>query len=148
MEADTLAHPVPYRASIAMFLLLLLMGCKNQDGHLVESKQFYPSGKIRELRYFENGKKVGDHKTWWENGQVQSHYIFEDDEYEGTCREWNEHGALIREMNYHKGHESGSQKQWYDDGKVRSNYVIIKGRRYGLLGTKNCVNVSDSPDMR
>jgi len=71
-------------------------------------------------------------------------YQFEDDEYEGTCREWNESGRLITEMNYHRGYESGSQKVWYDNGKIKSNYVMESGRRYGLLGTKNCVNVSDS----
>jgi antitoxin component YwqK of YwqJK toxin-antitoxin module len=42
------------------------------------------------------------------------------------------------------GQEEGSQKLWYDNGKIRANYVIIKGKRYGLLGTKNCKNVSDS----
>ena len=47
-------------------------------------------------------------------------------------------------MNYVKGHEEGSQKMYYDNGKIRSNYTIIAGRRYGLLGTKNCVNVADS----
>lgn len=148
MEADSLDLLEQYHARIASILLLLLMGCSNPDKNIIAQKQIYPSGKIRELRYFENGKKVGDYKTWWENGKLQSHYVFKDDEYEGTCREWNENGILIREMNYHKGHETGSQKQWYDDGKVRSNYVIINGRRYGLLGTKNCINVSDSLDMR
>jgi hypothetical protein len=36
------------------------------------------------------------------------------------------------------------QTWWYDNGKVKSNYRIIEGRRFGLLGTKNCINVSDS----
>jgi antitoxin component YwqK of YwqJK toxin-antitoxin module len=47
-------------------------------------------------------------------------------------------------MNYVMGHESGAQQQFYTDGKIKANYTIIDGRRYGLLGTKNCVNVSDS----
>jgi antitoxin component YwqK of YwqJK toxin-antitoxin module len=47
-------------------------------------------------------------------------------------------------LNYQKGHEEGEQKWWYDNGKIKANYIIKDGRRYGLLGTKNCINVSDS----
>ena len=71
-------------------------------------------------------------------------YVFVNDEYEGTCREWSSDGLLVKEMNYLKGHEEGSQRWWYDNGKIKANYIIKQGRRYGLLGTKNCMNVSDS----
>ena len=109
-----------------------------------EWKIFYPSGKLKEKRYFEQGKKTGDYICWWENGNKQLHYLFRDDEYEGTCREWNEQGRLTKVMNYKKGHEDGPQQWWYDNGKIKANYIIRNGRRYGLLGTKNCINVSDS----
>lgn len=107
-------------------------------------KQFYPDNRLREQREFERGQKVGDLMAWYENGKKQLHYHFQNDEYEGTCQEWNADGQLVQEMNYHQGHEEGSQKMFYDNGKVRSNYIVSNGRRYGLLGTKNCVNVADS----
>jgi antitoxin component YwqK of YwqJK toxin-antitoxin module len=47
-------------------------------------------------------------------------------------------------MNYKKGHEDGQQQWWYDNGKIKANYIIKNGRRYGLRGTKKCINVSDS----
>ncbi len=106
--------------------------------------RFYESKKLREKRYFVNGQKTGIYLTWWENGNKQMDYQFVNDEYEGTCREWNEKGMLNKEMNYKKGHEDGRQQWWYDNGKIKANYVIKDGRRYGLLGTKNCINVSDS----
>jgi len=31
-------------------------------------KQFYSNGSIKEIRYFENGKKQGEYKSWWEDG--------------------------------------------------------------------------------
>jgi antitoxin component YwqK of YwqJK toxin-antitoxin module len=107
-------------------------------------KKFYAAGKVKEIRTFDKGKKVGDFTTWWENGKKQQHYFFVNDEYEGLCSEWNSDGVLTKEMNYKMGHEDGRQKNYYDNGKIRSNYTILNGRRYGLLGTKNCVNVSDS----
>jgi hypothetical protein len=105
--------------------------------------KMYRNGKCREVRNFYNGKKTDLMTGWWENGRKRIEYHFLNDEYEGVCREWNEEGKLVREMNYVKGHEEGAQKVFYENGKVRSNYVVVKGRRYGLLGTKNCVNASD-----
>ena len=64
--------------------------------------------------------------------------------YEGERKEWNNEGNLIYLATYKKGQEEGPQKLWYDNGKIRANYIIKNGKRYGLLGTKNCKNVSDS----
>ena len=102
------------------------------------------NGEMMQERSYSRGKKTGDYKSWWPNGKKKLHYRFANGEYEGTCQEWNENGRLVQEMNYKNGHEEGSQKMYYDNGKIRSNYTIIKGRRYGLLGTKNCINVADS----
>ena len=71
-------------------------------------------------------------------------YNLKDDEYNGSLKEWNRKGQIIKSFNYVNGYEKGSQKLWFDNGEVRSNYVIKNNRRYGLLGTKNCINVSDS----
>lgn len=109
-----------------------------------EWKRFYASGKLREKRWFENGKKTGELISYWENGKKQMQYFFLKGEYEGTCSEWNQDGKLIKQMNYKKGYEEGLQQCWYDNGKIKANYIIRNGRRYGLLGTKNCINVSDS----
>lgn len=107
-------------------------------------KKFYPNKTLQEIRVYRNGKKVEQYRAFWENGTKKLAYNFENDEYEGLCQEWNREGRLIKSMHYRKGHEEGEQKMFFDDGKIRSNYVIANGRRYGLLGTKNCINVSDS----
>ncbi|GAB2816161.1 toxin-antitoxin system YwqK family antitoxin [Ferruginibacter profundus] len=106
--------------------------------------KYYPGGKLQEQREFNNGRKTGTLFTWWPSGHKQMYCLLKDDEYEGVSREWTDSGVLVKEMNYHKGQEEGSQRWWYDNGKVRANYIIIRGRRYGLLGTKHCTNVSDS----
>ena len=69
--------------------------------------------------------------------------MFKKGEYDGTNRIWTKDGQIIEELNYKKGQEFGSQKVWYLDGKIKSNYIIKNNRRYGLLGTKNCTNVSE-----
>lgn len=109
-----------------------------------QSKRFYMNGKIEELRYFDKGVKIKTLTRWWENGQKQLQCSFKNGEYEGVLKEWNENGQLTKIMNYKNGYEDGSQKMFYDNGKIRNNYVVKNGKRIGLLGTKNCINVSDS----
>ena len=120
-----------------------VMGFNNgkEDG---EWKRFYPNNKLKEQRFFDNGTKVKTLKEWWENGKMKISGSFLKGENNGEFKEWNKEGRLIKDMNYKLGYEDGSQKQFYDNGKIRSNYVIKNGKRYGLLGTKNCVNVTDS----
>ena len=107
-------------------------------------KKFFPNGKLKAIREYGNGKKIGEYIAWWDNGNRMVDYLFANDEYNGTCKEWNRDGIMIKEMNYKKGYEDGMQRSWFDNGKIRANYKMIEGRRYGLLGTKNCVNASDS----
>ena len=104
--------------------------------------QYFPGHVLKEFRSFVQGKKTGDFVQYFPTGKKQQAYHFQNDEYQGLAREWNERGVLIREMHYVAGHEEGAQKLFYDNGQVRANYVMKDGRRFGLLGTKNCVNVS------
>lgn len=104
--------------------------------------KYYATHQLMEERYFENGVKVDTLRIWWDNGVLQAQYPFNNGEYEGECAEWNREGKMIRRMHYKQGHEVGLQQQWYDDGSLRSNYIMQDGRRFGLLGTKNCINVS------
>lgn len=107
-------------------------------------KKWFPNKKIMENRLYSNGKKNGNQIAFWENGNKKFEFIANNDAYEGEMKEWNVEGKLIHLANYKNGQEEGTQKLWYDNGKIRANYVIISGKRYGLLGTKNCRNVSDS----
>ena len=108
------------------------------------SKKFYSRKQPQSVRYFENGMKVGEHRGWYANGQQSFLYHFEKDEYHGNQKEWIETGQIYSDMNYEHGRESGSQRVWYADGTIKTNYIIKNNRRYGLLGTKNCVNTADS----
>ncbi|MDB5223241.1 MAG: hypothetical protein JWN83_1908 [Chitinophagaceae bacterium] len=108
------------------------------------TKKWYAGKKLMEERYYYDGKKNGKQIAFWENGNKRFEFIANNDTYEGEMKEWNVDGRLIHVANFKNGQEEGTQKLWYDNGKIRANYVIIKGKRYGLLGTKNCRNVSDS----
>jgi antitoxin component YwqK of YwqJK toxin-antitoxin module len=107
-------------------------------------RKWYADKQLKEERYFREGKKYGRQISYWENGNMRFEFTARQDAYEGELKEWNREGTLIHLATFHNGQEEGPQKLWYDDGKIRANYVMIRGKRYGLLGTKNCRNVSDS----
>ena len=108
------------------------------------SKKWYPNNQLMEYRQYKMGIKNGHQVAYWENGKKRFEFIAKNDAYEGELREWTITGNLSHLAHYVNGQEEGSQKMWYENGKIRANYVIINGKRYGLLGTKNCKNVSDS----
>ncbi len=107
-------------------------------------RKWYPNQQLLEERYYIGGRKEKTHKAWWPNGKLKFIYEFDNDEFNGVNKEWYENGILFKEFHYENGHESGSQKMYWSNGKTRANYVIKNNRRYGLLGTKNCINVADS----
>jgi antitoxin component YwqK of YwqJK toxin-antitoxin module len=71
-------------------------------------------------------------------------YHLENDVYHGSLKSWNSKGQIIKSLHYTHGQQSGHQQLWDDNGAIRTNYIVKNNRRYGLLGTKNCINVSDS----
>jgi antitoxin component YwqK of YwqJK toxin-antitoxin module len=108
------------------------------------SRKWFLNKQLAEERHYVEGKKNGRQISYWENGNKKFEFVAKDDAYEGELKEWNIDGSLIHLANFKNGQEEGTQKLWYDNGKIRANYVMVKGKRYGLLGTKNCRNVSDS----
>jgi antitoxin component YwqK of YwqJK toxin-antitoxin module len=107
-------------------------------------KKWYKGYVLMEERYYLNGSKNGKQTAYWENGKKKFEFMAVNDAYEGELKEWNVNGKLFHLANFKNGQEEGPQKMWYDNGKIRANYVMRNGKRYGLLGTKNCVNVTDS----
>lgn len=117
---------------------------KQANQEIVITKKYYPNKQLMEIREFRNNMKNGKQIAYWDNGNMRFEFTAIDDAYEGELKEWDYNGHLFHLGHYKKGQEEGVQKLWYDNGKIRANYVILNGRRYGLLGTKNCKNVSDS----
>ncbi len=107
-------------------------------------KKYFKEGEIKETRLFKENKKEGNYLGFYKDGSKNFVFQFKNGEYSGTNRVWAKGGVLIEEATFKDGYENGVQKRWYLNGKIKSNYIIKDNRRYGLLGTKNCVTVSDS----
>ena len=134
--------------------VLYELNANNKDTILLEKynegslngtcKKWYLNNQLMESRAYKMGRKNGKQLSYWENGNKRLEFTAQNDACEGELKEWSVNGKLFHLANYVNGQEEGTQKSWYSNGKIKSNYFIIKGKRYGLLGTKNCKNVSDS----
>ncbi len=107
-------------------------------------KKWYPNKQLMEERHYSFGQKNGSQIGYWENGNKRFDFTAKNDFNQGELKEWMANGALFHVGNYGNGQEKGKQQLWYENDKIRANYIVLKGKRYGLLGTKNCQNVSDS----
>lgn len=142
-EGDSLAHGIYIQLSGLGDTLTYLTCVEGKKDGL--AKVFHPNGQLKEERYYTNGEKDGIHTGYWYNGTMAWQYEFNRGVNVRTHRTWSLYGVLTSEHHYDaKGQEDGVQRVWYDNGRIKSNYVVKDGRRFGLLGTKNCVNVRDS----
>lgn len=130
----------------SVIILLMLWSCSvdGPEQRPVIQKKYFPSGKIMEIRHFSHGAKNGLQTGFWENGNKRFEYFAVNDACEGELKEWAENGQLFHLAHYKNGQEDGVQKMWHANGKLRSNFVLIGGRRFGLLGTKNCINTDEA----
>ena len=108
------------------------------------TRKWYPNKQLAEERLYVDGKKEGVHKAWWGDGRPKFIFDVSNDEYVGELKEWYPSGLLAKDFHYEKGQEEGSERLWWDDGSVRANYVVKKGKKYGLIGIKLCKNPYDS----
>lgn len=88
-----------------------------------------------------NGEKNGTCYKWWPNGNQKLIARFENGDYHGEVTNYYESGQTFSVFHYDHGYESGLQQMWKSDGRIEMNYEVINGRKYGLTGVKNCVNV-------
>ena len=103
----------------------------------------FDNGNLLSEMNIVNGIKDGISRKWWPNGNLKSESNFENGEYHGTVSVFFENGKTFSIFNYEHGHESGSQQMWKSDGRLKVNYEVVNGRKYGLTGVKNCINVFD-----
>lgn len=128
-----------------ILLVLVFWSCSKSESisKFTVQKKYFPSGKIMEIRHLKNGIRHGLQTAFWENGTKRFEYTALNDAYEGELKEWTENGQLFHLAHYKNGQEDGVQRMWHPNGKLRSNFIIVQGRRYGLLGTKNCLNIDE-----
>jgi antitoxin component YwqK of YwqJK toxin-antitoxin module len=81
-----------------------------------EFKRWYGNGRIREQRFYRNGKLEGAYKSWYENGQISAHGFYKNGKWEGERRVWHYNGNLMMQMFCRNDDAEGKVKCWSEEG--------------------------------
>lgn len=86
-----------------------------QDG---KTSVFYPSGIVKEERFYKNGVRDSLWITWSEQGVKLAVASFKNDLKDGNWVIWDEKGTKRYEMYYRKGEKIGLWKMWNESGDL------------------------------
>ncbi len=67
-----------------------------------------------------NGKKEGEYKYYYKNGQLASIYNYKNDNLEGERKTHYDNGQLYVVSNYVNNHKEGKYKRYSDNGQLKT----------------------------
>jgi antitoxin component YwqK of YwqJK toxin-antitoxin module len=118
---------------------------------------YYPSGKIQEIDYYQNGYLEGEYKVWnesgavievgnysqgkrngalvmyYDNGKTKKSEFYKEDKLDGLSEKWYPNGNKEFEINYTDGVLNGVFKDYFVDGKVKVEGAYLNGEYEGDL---------------
>lgn len=105
------------------------------------AQAWYGDGSLAYQRRFADGLRQGEHVGFWPGGWPQFRFRYIDDLFEGEQASYYKNGMPLELRHYRAGQEVGRQQIWAASGELSSNYIVKEGRRYGLVGSVDCVTV-------
>jgi antitoxin component YwqK of YwqJK toxin-antitoxin module len=79
----------------------------------------------------ESGKKQGEYKEWYDNGQLATHCYYVDGKLHGEYKEWYSNGQTWVHCYYADGNRHGESKSWYSNGQTWVHCYYVDGNRHG-----------------
>ena len=95
--------------------------------------------KVKPVGNYKNGKKNGEWKFFYENGNLRYVFNYKDDEFHGECKWFYENGNLKEIGNYIDGKAQGEGKFFYESGNLQMivNFKDDKTQGEGKLFYEN-----------
>ena len=81
---------------------------------------YYPSGKVKTIACYKDGKKHGEWYQFNEMGNVVVQAKFYQDKKDGVWKVWNDSGSLVMKMKYRMDSKSGVWKEWENSGHLKA----------------------------
>lgn len=87
----------------------------------------WPDGTLRESGEWVDGKRVGIHRNWRQNGQLASEVFWDRDRgRQGTARFYHENGRLFIDGYYSNGMRDGTWTEYHADGTLSSQGAYVQ----------------------
>jgi antitoxin component YwqK of YwqJK toxin-antitoxin module len=91
---------------------------KERDSILVKEIGYYPDGQKRIEGEYHDGKREGQWKYWFSNGNTWSEARYKTDLRNGKSTVWYENGRKYFEGSYRMGERTGRWRFWDEEGNL------------------------------
>lgn len=81
-------------------------------------RDYYPSGKQKEMYVYDNGIPEGKWSAWFENGQLQRLTSYRNGAPDGHWITWHANGHKAFDGTYVNGKEEGLFQNWNEKGEI------------------------------
>ncbi len=118
---------------LIIFILLLVIQLAWSQGDTGWATTYYSNKNKKSQTYTVNGKKFGESKFWYENGQLARTVSYnKEGRMHGHKLEYYKDGSKKSQAYYSNGKLHGTQTFWYDTGQIniQANYVL--GIKHGF----------------
>jgi antitoxin component YwqK of YwqJK toxin-antitoxin module len=72
-----------------------------------------------------------EYKSWYDNGQLSIHYIYNDDQSKIKANYWYENGQLSTLSIYDNGGNNGECTHWHKNGQLSKHYTFVDEKYEG-----------------
>jgi len=89
---------------------------------------YFESGKVCEEGIWKNNRWVGDYKLCYENGVIQHQFHYTDNgKRDGNQKYFYPNGQVMIDGNWNGGKQTGLTTEYYDDGTVKAKETFADG---------------------
>ncbi len=93
---------------------------------------YYADGTMKMETTFLEGKKEGECKLYFENGELNEIRSYNDNEMDGTWLTFNKLGVKVAEASYKNGKKDGNWYVWDDEGNLKYELCYKDGEKTGV----------------
>ncbi|GHN02556.1 hypothetical protein WSM22_40450 [Cytophagales bacterium WSM2-2] len=103
-------------------------GSQLKDGFY---KKWYPNGQLNLDGSYENNRKAGDWKVYYDDGALQETAHFVNDSLDGKLETFFKSGKKSSESVYSRNKRNGQVTVWYENGQIAEQFLTKDDRKDG-----------------
>jgi len=107
------------------------------------AKYWFDDGSLKKFKTFDNNTLNGESISYFKNGQKSKLKNYKNNKLHGVQKTWYRSGKLFKRQNHKEGREDGMQESWMENGKKFINYEARNGRIFGLKRTNLCFGLKN-----
>ncbi len=126
-----------YSSSLTAYNTTLILKSGIYDPNNGKKTDYYFGDRILAEYTLKEGKKTGQQKVYYLNGNLKRIGNFNNDLENGLFKEYSEDGIIQAEYEMKNGELNGQIKTYYDNGKIKKKGTFLKGKANGTFTEYN-----------